>query len=53
VIASYYLTNRDGLQPYLERRAAEEARVRNDAPFAPNESNRDIRNRLLKRRQTG
>ena len=53
LVIGYYLTHRDELQSYLDRRAAEQEKLRTEAPLAPRESNREIRERLLNRRRTG
>jgi len=53
LVVGYYLTHRDELQTYLDRRAAQQEQIRAEAPLAPRESNREIRDRLLRRRQTG
>jgi uncharacterized protein (DUF433 family) len=53
VVASYYLTHREELRPYLEHRASQEEQVRTEAPLAPAESTRSIRDRLLQRRHIG
>jgi uncharacterized protein (DUF433 family) len=53
LVIGYYLTHRDELQTYLDRRAAQQDKLRSEAPLAPQESNREIRQRLLKRRRTG
>ena len=53
LVIGYYLTHRDELQPYFARRAAVQEQVRAEAPLAPSASNQEIRDRLLRRRQTG
>jgi uncharacterized protein (DUF433 family) len=53
LVIGYYLTYREELQSYLDRRAVECAEVRSARPLAPAESNREIRRRLLNRRENG
>lgn len=53
LVVGYYLTHRDELVGYLDHRAAEQTEVREQSPLAPIESTREIRDRLLERRQIG
>jgi uncharacterized protein (DUF433 family) len=50
VVVGYYLNHRDELEPYLNRRDAEQVQIRLARPLAPGDSNQAIRNRLLSRR---
>ncbi len=50
VVVGYYLSHREDLKPYFDRRKSERAKLESERPLAPAESNQAIRERFLKRR---